>query len=144
MLTGRRGQINVDYWTPDNTNARYPRPGGLNSNDNPIYGSTLGYFDASYLKLRTITLGYNLGKIKAVKKLGIHSLRVYATIQNPLVLFSPYTNECGLDPETNSTGDDIADKKTVATNDSLSEKYKVVGYNTPNTRNYLFGLNITF
>ncbi|MBR4821548.1 MAG: TonB-dependent receptor [Bacteroidales bacterium] len=144
MLTGLRGQINVDYWTPDNTNARYPRPGGLNSNDNPIYGSTLGYFDASYLKLRTITLGYNLGKIKAVKKLGIHSLRVYATVQNPLVLFSPYTNECGLDPETNSTGDDIADKKTVATNDSLSEKYKVVGYNTPNTRNYLFGLNITF
>jgi len=144
MLTGRRGQINVDYWTENNTDARYPRPGGLNSNDNPLYGSTLGYFDSSYLKIRNITLGYNLGKIKALKNFGIHSLRVYASVQNPVVLFSPYTNECGLDPETNSTGSDIVDNKTVATHNGLLERNKVVGYNTPNTRNYLFGINITF
>ncbi|MCR5519150.1 MAG: SusC/RagA family protein, partial [Bacteroidales bacterium] len=119
-------------------------PGGLNSNDNPMYGSTLGYFDASYLKIRNITLGYNLGKIKAIKDFGIHSLRVYASIQNPVVFFSPYTRESGLDPETNSTGTDITDNKTTATHDGLVGKNKVVGYNTPNTRNFLFGINITF
>ena len=144
MLTGRRGQINVDYWTDKNKNAKYPRPGGLNSNDNPMYGSTLGYFDASYLKIRNITLGYNLGKIKAIKDFGIRSLRVYASIQNPVVFFSPYTRESGLDPETNSTGTDITDNKTTATHDGLLGKNKVVGYNTPNTRNFLFGVNITF
>ena len=144
MLSGRRGQINVDYWTDENTDARYPRPGGINSNDNPLYGSTLGYFDASYLKIRNITLGYNLGKIKAIKKLGVHSLRVYASVQNPFVLFSPFTRDGGLDPETNSTGEDITDNKTTATHNGLLSKNKIVGYNTPNTRNYLFGLNITF
>lgn len=27
MLTGRRGQVDVDYWTEENTNAKYPKPG---------------------------------------------------------------------------------------------------------------------
>lgn len=26
MLTGRRGQVDVDYWTEENTNAKYPKP----------------------------------------------------------------------------------------------------------------------
>ena len=43
MLTGRRGQVDVDYWTEENTNAKYPKPGGIQSGDNPKYGSTLGY-----------------------------------------------------------------------------------------------------
>lgn len=42
MLTGRRGQVDVDYWTEENTNAKYPKPGGIQSGDNPKYGSTLG------------------------------------------------------------------------------------------------------
>lgn len=57
MLTGRRGQVDVDYWTEENTNAKYPKPGGIQSGDNPKYGSTLGYFDASYWKVRNISLG---------------------------------------------------------------------------------------
>lgn len=56
MLTGRRGQVDVDYWTEENTNAKYPKPGGIQSGDNPKYGSTLGYFDASYWKVRNISL----------------------------------------------------------------------------------------
>ena len=74
----------------------------MSSNDNPLYGSTLGYFDAGYLKIRTITLGYNFEHFKPLKDMGISRLRLYATVQNPFVLFSPYNNECGLDPETNS------------------------------------------
>ena len=35
MLTGRRGQVDVDYWTEENTNAKYPKPGGIQSGDNP-------------------------------------------------------------------------------------------------------------
>ena len=140
MNSGRRGQIKVDYWTPENTGAKYPRPGGLSSNDNPKYGSTLGYFDGSFLKIGTITLGYNFDKLPALKKAGIERLRVYATLQNPFVLFSEFSNETGLDPEPNAYGDDTSFQAT----SGYLNRQKVVGTNTPNTRNYLFGVNLTF
>ncbi len=139
MLTGRRGQIDVDYWTPENTDARYPRPGGLLSGDNPKYGSTLGYFDGSFLKFSNITLGYNFDQIKALKDFGISRLRLYATAQNPFVI-SAYTRECGLDPEPNARGNDGAFQASAG---YLSTQ-RVIGTNTPNTRNFIFGLNLTF
>ena len=142
MLDGRRNNIDVDYWTEENTGAKYPRPNGIRSGDNPKYASTLGYFDAGYLKVRAITLGYNFENIKAVKDLGISRLRLYATIQNPFVLFSPFNNESGLDPETNSW----ANQNTAVAYSEYSGKHKmpIVGYNTPATRNFMFGLNVTF
>ena len=142
MLTGRRNNIDVDYWTEENTGAKYPKPGGIQSGDNPKYGSTLGYFDAGYLKIRAITLGYNFENLKAVKDFGISRLRLYATIQNPFVLFSPFNNESGLDPETNSW----ANQNTAVAIDGYTGKHKmpIVGYNTPATRNFIFGVNVTF
>ena len=142
MLTGRRNNIDVDYWTEQNTGAKYPKPGGIQSGDNPKYGSTLGYFNAGYLKFRTITLGYNFENLKAIKDLGISRLRLYASIQNPFVLFSPFNNESGLDPETNSW----ATENTAVAVDGYTGKHKmpIVGYNTPATRSFIFGLNVTF
>ncbi|MCR5159258.1 MAG: TonB-dependent receptor [Prevotella sp.] len=142
MLTGRRGQLDVDYWTENNTGAKYPKPGGIQSGDNPKYGSTLGYFDAGYLKIRAITLGYSFDQLKAVKDLGISRLRLYATVQNPFVLFSPFNNESGLDPETNSW----ANQNTAVAIDGYTGKHRmpIVGYNTPSTRNFLFGMSVTF
>ncbi|SHG01800.1 TonB-linked outer membrane protein, SusC/RagA family [Bacteroides luti] len=137
MLTGRRGNVKVDYWTPENTNAKYPKPGGSMDGDNPKFGSTLGYFDASYLKVRTITLGYNF-KQRWVKNAGIDKLRLYCTIQNPFVLFSPYNKESGMDPETNSYGNENAAVT------SYNKRLLTIGTNTPSTRNYLIGLNLTF
>jgi len=139
MLTGRRGNIDVDYWTPTNTGARYPLPGGIQSGDNPKYGSTLAYFNGSYFKIGTITLGYNFDKLPALKKAGIDVLRVYATAQNPgIVLFSPFFKECGLDPEPNSRGNE---NQAVA---SYNRRFSIIGTNTPNSRNFIFGVNITF
>ena len=140
MLTGRRNNIDVDYWTENNTGAKYPKPGGIQSSDNPKYGSTLGYFNAGYLKFRTITLGYNFDKLQAVKDLGISRLRLYATVQNPFVLFSPYNNESGLDPETNSW----SNENTAVGYSFGSHRMPIVGYNTPATRNFIFGVNVTF
>lgn len=137
MLSGRRGQVDVDYWTPENTGAKYPKPGGITSGDNPKYGSTLGYFDASYLKIRTITLGYNFDNLNFIKNLGVSQLRAYVTVQNPFVLFSPFNNETGLDPETNSLGDE-----NVAV--EMLSRLPIVGTNSPSTRNFLFGINLTF
>jgi hypothetical protein len=139
MLSGRRGQVNVDYWTPDNTGAKFPKPGGLMSGDNPKYGNTLALFDASYLKIRTITLGYNFNK-KMVQNLGIQNLRLYATVQNPFVLFAPYTSETGMDPETNSYGDENA----ATTTGLVNRRILTIGTNSPSTRNYMLGVNLTF
>lgn len=138
MLTGRRGNVSVDYWTPDNTGAKYPKPGGAEQSDNPKYGSTLGYFDASYLKIRTITLGYNVPK-SFTSKYGISNLRLYATVQNPFVFFSPYHDESGCDPEPNSYGNE---NQAVTT--GLKSRLLIIGTNSPNSTNYMFGLNLTF
>ena len=139
MLSGRRGQIDVDYWTPENPNVRYPRPGSLNSSDNPKYASTLAYYNGSFAKIRTITLGYSFHKLEGLKKAGIDNLRLYATLQNPgIVLFSDFFNETGLDPETN------ANSGYTASGRPGPGRLSYIGYNTPNTRNFLLGVNLTF
>lgn len=139
MLTGRRGQVDVDYWTEENTNAKYPKPGGIQSGDNPKYGSTLGYFNASYWKVRNISLGYKFDEQKWLKNFGIQSLRAYVSIQNPFVICSPFHKETGLDPETNSYGNE-----NVAVTSGIQKRFLTVGTNAPSTRNYLFGINLTF
>lgn len=139
LMSGRRGNVKVDYWTPENTDAKYPKPGGITSGDNPKYGSTLGYFDASYLKIRTMTLGYNFENNNWVKNAGFDQLRLYVTVQNPFVMFSPYHKESGMDPETNSYGDENA-----AVTSAYQSRLLTIGTNAPSTRNYMIGLNFTF
>lgn len=138
---GRRGQIDIDYWTPTNTDARFPLPGGPTESNNPKYGSTLGYFDGSFVKLKTITLGYSFDK-EWIKSAGMEKLKLYCTIQNPWVIYSPYHKLSGLDPETNSYANDGANM-AVAYSGNLS-RLLTVGYNTPQSRNLILGLNIIF
>lgn len=136
-LTGRGNNVDVDYWTENNTDAYFPRPGRHLSGDNPKYSSTLAMFDASYLKLRTITLGYNIDK-DFLKDLKITSFRIYVTVTNPLVLFSPYHKFSGMDPEPNSFGNE---NQAVS---GYQSRQLIIGTNNPSTRNYLMGLNLTF
>jgi TonB-dependent starch-binding outer membrane protein SusC len=136
-LSGRGNNVDVDYWTEENPNVRYPKPGGMMSGDNPKYGSTLGLFDGSYVKIRTITLGYNFNR-NTLENLGVNSLRLYVTVQNPFVFGSPYYRESGMDPEPNSRGNE-----NQAVN-SYKSNQLVIGTNNPSTRNYMMGLNLTF
>jgi TonB-linked SusC/RagA family outer membrane protein len=137
LESGRRNNVQIDYWTPANVNAKYPKPGGQMSGDNPQYASTLGYFSGSYVKMRSITLGYNFARF--LKQFGIPQARLYVTVQNPFVIFSPYHKETGLDPETNSYGDQFQAVTTQYLHRTL-----VQGYNTPATRSFLVGLNVNF
>jgi len=136
LMTGRRGEIKVDYWTPENTGAKYPAPSGVLVGDNPKYLSTMAYFNGSYLKMRNISLGYdlsqNLIKIPDVK------MRLYFTVQNPFVMFSDFNKEMGMDPETNSYGN-----QNVATG-GYNSRILTVGFNAPSTRNFILGVNLTF
>jgi hypothetical protein len=83
-------------------------------------------------------LGYNFN-LKAIKDIGIQKLRLYATVQNPFVLFSPYKKETGMDPETNSYGDENA-----ATTGLVNRRILTIGTNSPSTRNYMLGVSLTF
>ncbi len=64
-------------------------------------------------------------------------MRMYFTVQNPFVMFSPYYKESGMDPETNSYGNE-----NVATG-GYQRRILTVGFNTPTTRNYVLGVNLT-
>ncbi|HEV7331303.1 MAG TPA: TonB-dependent receptor [Flavisolibacter sp.] len=138
LLSGRRNNIRVDYWTPENTEAKYPKPGGIMSGDNPKYASTLGYFDGSFTKIRTITLGYDFSR-SLIRNQAI-KLRMYFTAQNPFVFFSPFHRESGLDPETNSAGNENA----ASSGFGIPSRILTVGFNTPSTRNYILGVNLSF
>ena len=127
QLSGRRGNLVVDYWTPETPNAHWPAPGGLAENDDsPMHQGCASRYDASNLVINTITLGYNFSNIKAVKNFGLRNCRLYASVQNPFVLFSPFYNATGIRPMTNSGA------------------YAVGATGTPNTINYLLGLNLSF
>lgn len=141
LESGRGGNVKIDYWTPTNTGARFPDPSTEKDSNNPKYGSTSGYFGASYLKISTITLGYNVNA-KWMKLVGIQKLRIYSTVQNPLILFSSYHTLSGLDPETNSYANDSGNM-AVAYSSNL-KRMLTVGYNTPSTHNYMMGINVTF
>ena len=140
MLQGRRNQIKVDYWTPWNPTNEYPMPDG--SNDQPAgnYGSTLGFYDAGFMKIRSMSLGYNFDS-SITEKLGIGSLRIYATAQNPFVFFSDYMKKGGgVDPEGTNTGS----SGYTGGNGGVQSRQIVAGLNTPPTRSFIFGLNVTF
>lgn len=72
---------NVDYWTPENPTNAFPRPNSSYSTTNYLYQSTLGYVDGSFLKIRDVSLGYNIPSA-VVKRIGVGRVRVYGTLQN--------------------------------------------------------------
>ncbi|WP_442588724.1 SusC/RagA family TonB-linked outer membrane protein [Pedobacter sp. AW31-3R] len=138
---GRRNQIAVDYWTPTNPTNFYPSPnvngGQISSPLTSDAGSTLGYFDASFLKVRTITLGYNLSQTWA-KRIGAQNLRIYCSSQNPFILFSPYVRAGGVDPEATGLGN-----QGVQNPGNISSRALTIGVTTPSTKSIIAGINIT-
>jgi TonB-linked SusC/RagA family outer membrane protein len=85
-LTGMYGDQRVlDYWTPDNTGAEYQRP-FMSEAGGDTYAGTY-YKDDSWIKIRNISLGYQLPN-SLLSKVKINSLRVYAQIQNAGMLWS--------------------------------------------------------
>jgi TonB-linked SusC/RagA family outer membrane protein len=89
----------VNRWTPDNQNNTYYRTGGQGPVDY-VY-STRVIEDGSYLKLKTVQLGYNFPS-RIIKRLKISNLRIYVSAQN-LYTFTKYQ---GFDPEVSKFGSD--------------------------------------
>lgn len=67
--------IHRDYWTPENTDAYWPRLYNAGGNDFNFKPSDKWVQNASYLRLKDITLGYTV----PLKRVGIQKLRVYVS-----------------------------------------------------------------
>lgn len=110
-LTAKRNGIRRYYWTLNNPSNEAPAP---NMTQAPAYIASLGYQDASYIRLRNVTLGYNVPH-SFISKAYIQSLRLYMTLSN----FWTKTDVQAYGPE--QTPGDYPEPKTI-----------------------LFGLNVTF
>ena len=87
----------LDYWTPDNPNASFPRltPTPITNNQQV---SSFWVKDGTYLRLKTMEVGYTIPQ-SVVGKAGIRNLRVYFSGSN-LLTFSKLKY---LDPELASS-----------------------------------------
>jgi TonB-linked SusC/RagA family outer membrane protein len=97
QLAGRYNNLNLNYWTPDNLTNEFPQP--VVTQEFPKYGSSLTYFEGSFFKIRNINIGYNLPD-NVAKKLKMQSVRIFASIQQPLILAEYRQKYKGIDPET--------------------------------------------
>lgn len=110
-LDGVLNGIKRDYWTPENPSNTMFRPHTASWSD---YRGTLGYDDASYVRLRNISIAYNLPK-RWIEHLSMSKVRVYIAGDNVWTKtgFLSYTPE------------------------ALANSY-------PETKNFTFGININF
>lgn len=92
-LQGSRNGIARDYYTPENPSNTAPRPRPGTPSD--LFA--LAVQDASYLRLRTLTFGYNFST-DLLQKVGIRSSRIYFTGTN---LFTD-TDYLSYSPENNA------------------------------------------
>ena len=121
----------LDYWTPTNTDARWPRlaENGSSSQKNNWSQPTENYvLDAAYLRLKNIAIGYTLPK-KWIRPVGLENVRVFVNGQD---LFT-FTKNSFIDPESSEK-----DSKMGNHGGSMS------GRQYQPSRYYGFGFNIDF
>ena len=110
-----KGVRALNAWSPLNSDSEIP---ALTTSDTNREGRISSYYieNGSYVKLRTIQLGYNLPK-SLTDKLRMDRIRIYASAQNLLTIKS--SKFTGADPEN-------------------------PGFNYPIPLNLTFGLNVSF
>ena len=122
----------LDYWTPENPNAYYPRPtdaegSSVSNNSRNFLPQTKYLLDLSYMRMKNISFGYTLPN-SITSKAKIERLRVYVSGEN---LFEFDNLELPIDPEVDYT--------TAGMNDS-----NTFGRVYPYRRTLSFGLQATF
>ncbi|MGE5395033.1 MAG: TonB-dependent receptor [Candidatus Saccharibacteria bacterium] len=123
----------LDFWTPTNTDARWPRlsaPGSASNTNNYQKSSDLYIFNASYLRLKNIQLGYTLPQ-QLTSKIGVQKCRLSVNAQNLFTL----ANVSFIDPESSEFGNNMGGVGGVGANS---------GRNYPTLKYYGFGLDLEF
>jgi len=109
-------------WTPDNPTNKYGT--FLINNLTGRVNSSYYVEDGSYLRFKSLTVGYNLPE-KMASKVGVSGTRIYLSANN-LFTWTKYT---GMDPEVNFSN------KLISGLDNLSY---------PRTRSFIVGVNVSF
>jgi TonB-linked SusC/RagA family outer membrane protein len=117
----------LEYWSPYNTDSDVP---GLNEYDNYV-NSTRWLFEASFLRLKNVSLGYTFSK-SICEKLHVARLRIYASGTNLWTL----TNYPGWDPEVL--------RNTNPSNPDSNVSFAAPSFATPQSRSIIFGIQLNF
>ena len=91
-------EAGLNRWTPENPENKYPRALSSGSLDVGVFSSAI-VEDASYLRLKNVTLSYSLPN-KILSRAKIQSVRIYISASNLWTL----TDYSGYDPEANTYG----------------------------------------
>jgi TonB-linked SusC/RagA family outer membrane protein len=116
----------LDRWTPTHTDTDVPKA----TTGRSRRASTRFVSDGSFVRLRNISLGYNLPP-PLLQKMGLQQLRIYVSGQN-LLTFTDYE---GYDPEVNY-------RSSGRTNSNRNLGLDYGSY--PNAKSITFGLNVGF
>lgn len=122
-------QHQLDFWTPTNTEARWPRltaPGAASTKNNYGMGSDINLLDGKYIRLKNIQLGYTIPK-KITERIGISRIRTSINAQNLLT----FSKNSFVDPESSEFDANMSGGANSARN------YPLLKY-------YGFGVNIEF
>lgn len=124
----------LDFWTPTNPNARWPRlvaPGSPSSINNwGKAGTDIYLLNGAYLRVKNIQLGYSLPNA-LTSRFGVRKLRLSVNAQNPLTL----TKNSFIDPESSEFGNNMGGISGVGANSAR---------NYPTLTYYGFGIEIEF
>ena len=95
-------EFQTDYWTPENTDAKFPRllsSTGNNGSNNTV-GSDFWLINGGYLRMRDIQVGYDFKRILLKKTSWITRLNVALSGQNIFTISE--ATKYGIDPENGS------------------------------------------
>jgi TonB-dependent starch-binding outer membrane protein SusC len=108
-------------------------PRAIKNDETNCYPSTRYIEDGSYLRIKSLTLGYNIPQ-SALDKIRFSRILVYVTAENLLTV----TRYSGFDPEVSAFGSTSQDNTSKNTAPG-------VDYGTyPQSRDFLFGISVTF
>ncbi len=131
----QRGSVSIEnvskeyynnYWTPTRPSNRFAAVHYNDTDFGNLVPSSVWVENGSFLRLKTLTVGYTLPTTLA-KKLTLNRVRVYVSSQNLFTI----TNYTGLDPE-------IGSKNGNATQNGVDNG------TYPSSRLFTAGLNVTF
>lgn len=106
----------LDYWTPENTGAKYPRILNKDDGTHNYQQSDYWMINAGYFRMKNLQIGYTIPR-EILRPAGFDRVRIYFSANN---LFTVSDFVPGMDPESD----------------------KSVSY--PFARTYSFGLNVQF
>ena len=133
---GRVNQVKTDYWTDTNPTNAFPAPDANGAV--AWFGSTLGYYDGSFIKCRSINLGYTFSS-NLIQKIGASSVRIYLNATNPFIIYSPLVRDnLAVDPEGNGYATGLLDSQ------ATPSRQIAVNMNNPSVRQFTLGLNLKF